>query len=797
MTGSNKKNLLTRIETYVFILKVALGTLAFVLFIRRTWVGEDAFIFFRYVDNLVNGHGLVFNIGERVEGFTSPLWVFFLAGIRLATNFELRQISIFVGLFLSTLSILIILFFDNSKKLFLPIGVILLIANSAFRDFATSGFETSLTYILLTALAILVKKNHIWKNPLYIGILSSLLVLNRPESLLFVFYIFIVLCINGIILIRTKASSIKTVINKLVYFLLPVILLVGGYQIFRMGYFASMLPNTFYAKKGGDFYMTQGVFYLKDFVSAYWFSFAIIFLGITILIRSRFPFKVSKIFFDGEIHVFIMSLLPLLYVLYSGGDYMHGRSLLMTYLLICIAINNIFEKYIKTTFISFFYTTISITIICLISVSQIPITNSAGKQINGIKDERFHFGFGYEKGKFKEYFKERISGQFNWANRGYYYREVSDALDLPISVVMGNIGFFGYAAEENVNVMGSSLADPYLSRFSIKKRGTIGHEGEAHHNYVLSRKPNFAYTPFVIWNESLHFKYKGAKHSIVIVGDSDDSFIPVFDLSNTEFIKEFSKLTGHDVKAELDASIMKYLENVSKQKPLKDFKETTDFFGFLATYWRPYANKKDQSTFDAMRKRLWGDHILSEYEVFDLKLKAKSEELLSHTMRKLNSKSFVENIKFAIQNIGKNTNDYDYILSINGEKDLKQKGVTTSDNIIYDEVYKMIYVTAGTQTGDIRLSINPEVFKRDNYVLKIGYRIAQPENSLSIVCEKCADKRIIFKHDTTILSERQDKVEIYLDITKEILETGEVTVHIDRPQGPAAFEVGIISVELF
>ena len=32
---------------------------------------DDAFISFRYAQNFLNGHGLVFNIGERVEGFTS------------------------------------------------------------------------------------------------------------------------------------------------------------------------------------------------------------------------------------------------------------------------------------------------------------------------------------------------------------------------------------------------------------------------------------------------------------------------------------------------------------------------------------------------------------------------------------------------------------------------------------------------------------------------------------------------------------------------------------------------------
>jgi len=797
MTGNNNQINTFQIKTIVFVLKIILSFIAVILFIQRTWVGEDAFIFFRYVDNFINGHGLVFNIGERVEGFTSPLWVFFLSLSRITTSVGLRQIAIISGLLLSLISILLILFFDNSKKIFFPIGVILLMSNSAFRDFATSGFETSLTYLLLTILALLIKKNQIWEHPFLIGLISSLLVLNRPESILFTFYIFIVLIVNGIILVKSKKYSIDTFISKLIYFILPVIIIVGGYQIFRMGYFASILPNTFYAKKGGDFYMSQGFFYLKDFLSAYWFTFAIIFSGIVTLINSKKPFKFLKIAFDGEMHVFLMSLLPLIYVLYSGGDYMHGRSLLMTFLLICIAINTVFEKFITSSYKSFFYTISTLFVIFVVSISQIPITSSAGKQINGIKDERFHFAFGYDKGKYKEYFSEEITGQFNWANRGYYYKEVSDAIDMPISVVMGNIGFFGYAAEDRINVMGSSLSDFYLSRYSIKKRGTIGHEGEAHNDYIFSRKPTFAYTPFVVWNEASHFRDDKAQHSTAIVGDGDGSFIPVFDLSNEEFIEKFSKLIDKDVKKEIDSSIIKYLEGVSKQKPLKDFKETTEFFGFLATYWAPYANQKDKTFFYDLRRSLWGNNILSEYEVFNLKLKNESENFLYHASNKLNKDTFIENTSFAIQNVGKNTNNYNYILSINDENDLSQVGIIASDSIIYDKVYEIFYVTPGPQTGNIKLEVDPKKYKRDSYVLKTVYRIAKFENSLSVACEKCSDKRIIYKHDPNILSEQQDKVEIYLNITKEILESGEITIQLDRAQGPAAFEVGIISVEVF
>src|SRR5262245_41645901 len=49
-----------------------------VVMIRNTWVGDDAFITLRVVDNFLRGLGLVWNGGERVQVFTSPLWTLLL-----------------------------------------------------------------------------------------------------------------------------------------------------------------------------------------------------------------------------------------------------------------------------------------------------------------------------------------------------------------------------------------------------------------------------------------------------------------------------------------------------------------------------------------------------------------------------------------------------------------------------------------------------------------------------------------------------------------------------------------------
>ena len=48
------------------------------------WVCDDAFVSFRYAKNLVNGYGLVYNVGEYVEGYTNFLWTLLIAaGLKL------------------------------------------------------------------------------------------------------------------------------------------------------------------------------------------------------------------------------------------------------------------------------------------------------------------------------------------------------------------------------------------------------------------------------------------------------------------------------------------------------------------------------------------------------------------------------------------------------------------------------------------------------------------------------------------------------------------------------------------
>ena len=61
-----------------------LGLAACAIVFTVTYQGnvvDDALISFRYAVNLVEGRGLVFNPGERVEGYTNFLWTIVLAGV--------------------------------------------------------------------------------------------------------------------------------------------------------------------------------------------------------------------------------------------------------------------------------------------------------------------------------------------------------------------------------------------------------------------------------------------------------------------------------------------------------------------------------------------------------------------------------------------------------------------------------------------------------------------------------------------------------------------------------------------
>src|SRR5690606_23884366 len=103
-----------------------------------------------------------------------------------------------------------------------------------------------------------------------------------------------------------------------------------AYQVFRMGYYASLVPNTALAKSGGRSRWGTGIDYLRDFVQPYWLVVPLALLLVAVLAPAT-----VRAWRGGRRRVVVAlvalpaaGLVDLLYVVRVGGDYMHGRLLL-------------------------------------------------------------------------------------------------------------------------------------------------------------------------------------------------------------------------------------------------------------------------------------------------------------------------------------------------------------------------------------------------------------------------------------------------------------------------------------
>jgi arabinofuranosyltransferase len=132
----DKQRLLLPIATAVFL----------ILCVRSAWVGDDAYITLRTVDNFVNGYGLTWNISERVQAYTHPLWMFVLSAIYFVTR-EAYYSTVGLSLILSTCTAVLVGLLARDVRVG-AIAILVLGMSKAFVDYSTSGLENPLTHLV-------------------------------------------------------------------------------------------------------------------------------------------------------------------------------------------------------------------------------------------------------------------------------------------------------------------------------------------------------------------------------------------------------------------------------------------------------------------------------------------------------------------------------------------------------------------------------------------------------------------------------------------------------------------------
>ena len=198
---------------------------------------DDAFITYRYAENLSNGLGFVFNREQPVLGTTTPLYTLVLSAFRLL-GLDIVQVSLVVGSLAAAGSTCLVYLYTQqlggTRTTAVLSAALLAVAFPATMGVG-NGMEAHLFVLLVLSSLILSSLD----RPLAAVALASLAALLRPEGALAVVLVLILTCVRS-------RSALKSSLVTLVIMTAP-------WLIFASVYFGSPIPNSVQAKSGDAF----------------------------------------------------------------------------------------------------------------------------------------------------------------------------------------------------------------------------------------------------------------------------------------------------------------------------------------------------------------------------------------------------------------------------------------------------------------------------------------------------------------------------------------------------------------
>lgn len=341
---------------------------------QRRWTADDGFIVLRTVRNLLNGAGPVFNVGERVEVNTSVIWTYVVAGAAWISHARLEYVALACALFFSVLALGIGMRASArlnrafaGSALMVPFGAIIYCALPQARDFATSGLETGLTLFWIASswslctrfvlglgdsgdMTSTVQSDGRSQSLLAYGLAFWLGLgpLVRPELAI---YSAVLICF---ILWKTPTWKVR-ILRAVVFASAPV-----AYQIFRMGYYGQLVPNTAISKEATDAQWSMGLTYITEFSSLYaiWVPYLALigfyfvqYWGKRRAAGAAGAGEATRVQDGTEgsareavvrnalvltVLMYVLALVYIIYVARVGGDFMRGRMLLPALFTICL-----------------------------------------------------------------------------------------------------------------------------------------------------------------------------------------------------------------------------------------------------------------------------------------------------------------------------------------------------------------------------------------------------------------------------------------------------------------------------
>ncbi len=418
-----------------------------VVLVRSAWVCDDAYITLRTVDNLYHGYGLTWNIGERVQSYTHPLWLGFLA----ATYFLFENpyyLLILLSIAISSAVALLLMTRLATSPATALVGLLMLMASRAFIDFSTAGLENPVSHLLVLLFMIVFLRSGVSKNRMFtLTLIASLGMLNRMDLLL----VFLPVLLYAVYKQHTR-RDVRNIVLGLAPFLL--------WELFAVFYYGFPFPNTAYAKLNTGISLAllvrQGGYFMLNSLSRDPLTLSVFVAGALFSCIER------------DLRRGLLSLgfaLYLAYVVRVGGDYMSGRFLSVIALggvALLVSSQLLREKG------AFRAALIAVALLSLATPHPPLLYNAADAReengplgiYNGIEDGRT---FNYQQTGLLTLSSDKPMPKLGWAYEG------REARERKVEVIdVGAAGAFGYYAGPDVHVVDwYGIGDPLLSRLPV------------------------------------------------------------------------------------------------------------------------------------------------------------------------------------------------------------------------------------------------------------------------------------------------------------------------------------------
>lgn len=302
-----------------------------VILYRNSWIGDDAYITFRTIDNFLSGYGLRWNVVERVQTYTHPLWLFVLTGVEYFVR-DIFYTAHGVSLVVSVVALVMFVFGCVPSYPAALVGLAILIMSNAFVEYASSGLENPMSYLLsVLFLWKYLSGSDSAKRVWYLSLIASLAMVNRMDTILLFFPALVYSVLNGF----SYRKLLFAVAGMLPF---------AMWELFSMIYYGFPFPNTAYAKLGA------GIPQIELAVKAlqyYANSLRKDPLTLTVIAASL---CVSMIFFRKRfIPLSLGILLYLLYIVNIGGGFMSGRFFSVPLLWSTVLFVSVIDRHLRRT----------------------------------------------------------------------------------------------------------------------------------------------------------------------------------------------------------------------------------------------------------------------------------------------------------------------------------------------------------------------------------------------------------------------------------------------------------------